>query len=400
MLTYVSASLYVSVPSCMHVIHLKGTALSIPYLPMAPSSAMTSECPHIQYQHIQSQSGLLQTQPQYHPSQLHVSRLAQPNGHMCLDDDASTCVSSHDAHQGHTRGKMTGLAMSHTQIGSIATTNQDVGGGSSSPNHERSDSSLLTAADSQRRVAPPRVTGPAFCKMLMPNHLAGAIIGKNGKTIADIESRTNCELQVSGAKDFFPGTNDRIVIMSGEWKGVEECIRLVLGKLYGVSQQSNDRQPDRSLLTKMAVPSSAVNMIIGRKGEVIKKFQMATNCKVNVSRRAEGFEFYERILLIAGEYNNLVNAAVLLCRDIQGDPHLKEHMHLQYDIELPMSVWSEDKAGVADPATHLIHPKHAASYSKKELIAYLHKVESVDVENKPHPPDSGLSKKNLSSEHV
>jgi len=39
--------------------------------------------------------------------------------------------------------------------------------------------------------------GPCHLKMLMPNHIAGALIGKEGTVIAEIMSVTRCHMLVS-----------------------------------------------------------------------------------------------------------------------------------------------------------------------------------------------------------
>ena len=70
--------------------------------------------------------------------------------------------------------------------------------------------------------------GPCFLKMLVPNRIAGAVIGKEGQTIGEIELITRCQIRVSAAESYFPGTADRIVLASGSFSGVEECLMIVL----------------------------------------------------------------------------------------------------------------------------------------------------------------------------
>merc|ERR1740121_765844 len=46
--------------------------------------------------------------------------------------------------------------------------------------------------------------GPCFAKMLAPNHIAGAIIGKEGVTIGEILLISRCQIQISEPESFFP----------------------------------------------------------------------------------------------------------------------------------------------------------------------------------------------------
>eukprot|EP00971_Amphidinium_carterae_P018869 371709-Amphidinium_carterae.1 len=208
--------------------------------------------------------------------------------------------------------------------------------------------------------------------MLMPNHIAGAIIGKDGKNIGEIEKKTNCELQVSASGQHYPGTNDRIIVMGGQLSGLEECVRMVLEKLCPPGPQTG-----RQLLTKIAVPSSAVSMIIGHHGEAVKRTSCSTSCKINVSSRVKGFQ--ERIVLIAGESDNLIDAVLQICREIQRDTHLKEHVSSSYSVTLPLGVWSGEKAKAAEPDVPIIRPSDGHKYTKRDLIKYLHSAAPRDI---------------------
>ena len=43
-------------------------------------------------------------------------------------------------------------------------------------------------------------------KMLIPSSAAGAIIGKGGDTIAQIQKDTGARIKMSKSNDFYPGT--------------------------------------------------------------------------------------------------------------------------------------------------------------------------------------------------
>lgn len=52
-------------------------------------------------------------------------------------------------------------------------------------------------------------------KILVPSMAAGAIIGKGGETIAQLQKDTNARVKMSKANDFYPGKSVREVIVLG-----------------------------------------------------------------------------------------------------------------------------------------------------------------------------------------
>lgn len=49
--------------------------------------------------------------------------------------------------------------------------------------------------------------GVCQIKILVPSYAAGAIIGKGGETIAQIQKDTGSKIKMSKANDFYPGKN-------------------------------------------------------------------------------------------------------------------------------------------------------------------------------------------------
>lgn len=66
-------------------------------------------------------------------------------------------------------------------------------------------------ADEYERLVPDR----AILKMLVTDNIAGAIIGKNGKAIAEIQDECGARIKVSQTADFYPGTSERTVLITG-----------------------------------------------------------------------------------------------------------------------------------------------------------------------------------------
>ena len=63
-------------------------------------------------------------------------------------------------------------------------------------------------------------------KFLMSNAAAGAIIGKGGASIAELQDNSGARLQLSRAAEFFPGTADRVMLVAGTLNAVLAALHL------------------------------------------------------------------------------------------------------------------------------------------------------------------------------
>lgn len=70
-----------------------------------------------------------------------------------------------------------------------------------------------------------------YLRFLISNTEAGSIIGKGGSTISDFQSQSGARIQLSRNYEFFPGTSDRIVMVSGTVNDVLKAVELILEKL-------------------------------------------------------------------------------------------------------------------------------------------------------------------------
>ena len=65
-------------------------------------------------------------------------------------------------------------------------------------------------------VTAAKIAGPAVnLKILVPAVASGAIIGKGGETIAEIQKQTGTRIKMSKANDFYPGTTERVGLLQG-----------------------------------------------------------------------------------------------------------------------------------------------------------------------------------------
>ncbi|KDD74404.1 hypothetical protein H632_c1337p0, partial [Helicosporidium sp. ATCC 50920] len=87
-----------------------------------------------------------------------------------------------------------------------------------------------------------------YVKMLVSNAAAGSIIGRAGSNINSLQSRTFARIQLSKAREYFPGTQERALLVAGRLKQVIAALALILDKLQreGVAPLSSSRRPESS----------------------------------------------------------------------------------------------------------------------------------------------------------
>ena len=69
-------------------------------------------------------------------------------------------------------------------------------------------------------------------KLLVANKDAGTVIGRSGATIQAIQAKTGCRVRVSNNNDFFPGTDQRVVLVTGPADSVSAGVIMIMSELF------------------------------------------------------------------------------------------------------------------------------------------------------------------------
>ena len=151
-------------------------------------------------------------------------------------------------------------------------------------------------------------------KMLVTDNAAGAIIGKSGKAIADLQAESNARIKVSQAADFYPGTNERTILLSGPMDTVVFGQELIWDKVAQFSKpRITNRAPssfqessDSTITGKLLIPNEAGGLIIGRGGVTIKAIQEQSGARVQISPKDDlnSKISKERVLILSGTHYN------------------------------------------------------------------------------------------------
>jgi len=172
-------------------------------------------------------------------------------------------------------------------------------------------------------------------KLLVPNDAAGAIIGKGGANLGDLKSRYGASIRLSHNREFYPGTNERILILTGDVSQIIDLNNYIIDKIHqnaaeGRGNRSREKDERRGQQIKMILPNSTAGIIIGRGGASIKELMEETKAKIAIVGRDESKVRGERLLTITGNTEQRIEAARQVISKIAVDPDNMANTTLKY----------------------------------------------------------------------
>ena len=132
-------------------------------------------------------------------------------------------------------------------------------------------------------------------KILIPSAAAGAIIGKGGETIAEVQQKVGAKIKLSKANDFYPGTNERVCLISGSKDAVTGICQFLQEKVKEKPDPhskpaidfDNKVTAEREKQVKVIVPNSTAGMIIGKGGAYVREMKERSGAFVQLSQKAD-----------------------------------------------------------------------------------------------------------------
>ncbi|VDN96371.1 unnamed protein product [Rodentolepis nana] len=184
----------------------------------------------------------------------------------------------------------------------------------------------------------------AHLKILVPSVAAGAIIGKNGEAITNIQNCTGAKVKMSKANDFYPGTNERVCLIIGTTDAITKVYDYISEKIYEKPETISRMVPDgrvpyeRHKQVKVLVPNSTAGMIIGKGGSFIKEIKSKTGAFIQVSQKSREMSLAERCITVGGELNQTRETMRLLLTKIAEDPLSSSCPNISYvDVTGPVA---------------------------------------------------------------
>jgi len=202
-------------------------------------------------------------------------------------------------------------------------------------------------------------SGKPTLKFLVPNFMAGKLIGKGGSNIGELQSKFDASIQISPNREFYPGTTDRIVSISA---GIVQIIAFTnhLISLVQEEERSDRNNPQLKPEVRIVVSNIAAGLVIGKGGASIKAIQSeCIGARINLSKKEESVSG-ERVLVVSGDGAARVAACKQIIEVMAAEPDKMSNNNLKYSQNMNnMMQGSQNNHGPV-PA---FNPQDAASYN-------------------------------------
>uniref|UniRef100_A0A061R3H1 RNA-binding protein Nova n=1 Tax=Tetraselmis sp. GSL018 TaxID=582737 RepID=A0A061R3H1_9CHLO len=218
-------------------------------------------------------------------------------------------------------------------------------------------------------------------KFLLSTEAAGSIIGKNGVTVGELQSQSGAKIQLSKAREFFPGTSERMMLLCGSMSSVLVALHLVLTKLMAdeVPMLTSQGSSGEVSQIAMVVPNRLCGGIIGRGGSTINSFMDDSGAQLAVSPHHEAMGFSERTIYITGARESQLRAVALIATKMLEDNNYRtDEIPLSYSTEA-LLLTQQRFAGAAGSALLVQHPGHGAAADAPAKAHFLLPEEAVGV---------------------
>ncbi|KAB5539007.1 hypothetical protein DKX38_016540 [Salix brachista] len=204
---------------------------------------------------------------------------------------------------------------------------------------ESTESSYISSPEQpQKRSPPPPASPPSdseekptYIRFLVSNAAAGSVIGKGGATITDFQSQSGARIQLSRNYEFFPGTSDRIIMISGGIDDALKAVELIIAKLLSEIPAEDGDDAEPRMRVRLVVPNSACGSIIGKGGSIIKSFIEESHAGIKISPLDTSFSgLTDRLVTLTGTLEEQMHAIDLILSKLTDDPHYSQTMHAPF----------------------------------------------------------------------
>ena len=169
-------------------------------------------------------------------------------------------------------------------------------------------------------------------KFLLSNSLTGSLIGTQGKAIKELITITDAKINVSSASDFYPGTSERVILLSGTKEAVSLAQTLLWEMIGLMAKHSAENGGDTRLVEwnprtafeslgsndsvevtgKFSIPAAAGGVVLGKGGETLRGFSSQTSTRVTMSGKDEALFTQERIVTLSGTVGGCIACTDLI----------------------------------------------------------------------------------------
>lgn len=180
-----------------------------------------------------------------------------------------------------------------------------------------------------------RVVGPRVAlKFLVSNNLAGALIGKGGAAVNSLQQETGARVKVSQSTDLYPGTQERVVLVTG----AESTVIYASSRICDRASEIEQNRTEGVVSIKILIPAAACGLLIGRAGAHIKLLSEESGARVRLSPKQDATFTLERIMIITGDVEECSKCISLVLGKLLEDATVGTYhnMSTSYSRVLPL----------------------------------------------------------------
>uniref|UniRef100_A0AAR5PAH1 K Homology domain-containing protein n=1 Tax=Dendroctonus ponderosae TaxID=77166 RepID=A0AAR5PAH1_DENPD len=201
--------------------------------------------------------------------------------------------------------------------------------------------------------------GTYHFKVLVPSVAAGAIIGKGGETIAQLQKETGARVKMSKSHDFYPGTTERVCLITGSVDAIMTVVDFIMDKIREkpdltkpvIEAGDSKLTQERDKQVKILVPNSTAGMIIGKAGNYIKQIKESSSSYVQISQKAKDVSLQERCITVIGEKEQNKQACMMILSKVVEDPQSGTCLNVSYaDVSGPVANYNPTGSPFAQQA--------------------------------------------------
>jgi len=161
---------------------------------------------------------------------------------------------------------------------------------------------------------------------------------QGGETIAEMQKETNTKMKMSKANDFYPGTTERVCLISGMKDSIASVVATSMTKMTNFLNEKMRSRPEmvageepqeRQNQIKVIVPNSTAGMIIGKGGAYVKEMKERSGAFVQLSQKQD-IKLPERVVTIVGEAHGNRIALEMILDKVEADPMSGSCQNISY----------------------------------------------------------------------
>lgn len=164
-------------------------------------------------------------------------------------------------------------------------------------------------------------------KLLIPSSVAGHVIGKGGETIAELRRTSGTNIMMSKNNEMFPGTQDRVSLISGSRDAISDVVQLLVKKMKERREELGEGEAETTL--KVVVTNSTIGMVIGKGGETVEQMKQRSGTNILISKKGEE-KTPERMITLVGDPRSNQIALDMILEKIADDPNSGSYQNINY----------------------------------------------------------------------